>query len=136
MIPQTTTSIKGQAGGLALVRKYGHEHMRDIGRLGGHPRALTIDDIKQSIAPAAQKSEKEESHRKGLKELLRLWKQKQACSKIIAQEQACCQLAEAAGGKEGLGFAMSPYSPRPVCRPERNREPGSLLLKELTGEPS
>jgi len=80
---------KGQAGGLALVQKYGREHMENIGCLGGRPRAPTIDNIPASIAPAAKKRRKEIRRRESLKELLGLWEIKQASSGIIAQGGAC-----------------------------------------------
>ena len=77
---------RGQAGGLALVRKHGRAYMGEIGRLGGRPRASTINDIITSaMASGAQNCEKEEAHRKGRKELLGLWKEKQASTEIITQ---------------------------------------------------
>jgi len=84
MIPETAISIKGQAGGLALARKYGQEHFRNIGRVGGRPRAKTLSVIqaeqRQQQASSAplhflNKNEKEERlSNKSLGELKALWK--------------------------------------------------------------
>ena len=119
MISETTIVIKGQAGGLALVRKYSREHMRDTGRLGGRPRALTIDDIKQNIIPVAQI--KERGHGKGLSGLLGLWRQRQACSAIIAPGQACLQ-PEVVGRETRTGVSAPSFLPV-ACGPGCNRGP-------------
>ena len=119
MIPETTTAVKGQAGGLALIQKCGRDHMRDIGQLGGRPRALTIDDINRNIAPAAQIKERE--HGKGLKELLGLWRQRQACSAIIAPGRICLQ-SEVVGRETRTGVSAPSFLPV-ACGPGCNRGP-------------
>lgn len=96
-----------------------------MNRKGGRPRALTIDDIRQGIASVAQI--KEERHGKGLKELLRLWKQRQTCSAIIAQEQTCCQL-ETTGRETRIGLDAPAFSPSRVGLAVIG-VPGSLLVK-------
>jgi len=119
VISEATTPVRGQAGGLALVQKYGREYFSVIGRLGGRSRALTSDDINRNIAPAAQIRERR--HGKGLKELLRLWEEKQACSSIIAQGQACCQLGETAGRETRTGVGTTPGLLPVPCGPGCNR---------------
>ena len=139
MIPETLTSIKGQAGGLALVQKYGQEHLEEIGRMGGRPRALTVDDINRNIASVAQIKERGH-HGKGLKELLGLWRQKQACSAIITQEQACFQ-SGAVGRETRTGLSGPAFSPSRVglaviavpAAPPPIKELASELAEPATG---
>lgn len=139
MIPEITTAHKGQAGGLALVQKYGQEHMKDISRMGGRPRALSVGNINRNMASAAQK-EKEERHGKGLKELLRLWKERQACFAVV--EQACLPKGVAGcwhsqpGNQGGEGHPR--FLPVPCGALTVIGDPGnpSSQIKESTNEPS
>ena len=91
----TATKLnKGQAGGLALTQKYGREHMRAIGRKGGRPRSLTVEDIIPNVAPASPEQGKEQRHEESHGELLRLWKIKQASLCILPKSEACLSSAE------------------------------------------
>jgi len=36
---------KQQKGGIALLEKYGTDYMRALGKKGGRPRSITINDI-------------------------------------------------------------------------------------------
>jgi hypothetical protein len=86
----TATQLnRGQAGGLALVRKHGHHHMSEIGRLGGRPRALMIGDIPPAAA-ANRRNGKEQRHGKSLGELRRLWRERQAASDKTGGLDAAC----------------------------------------------
>jgi len=42
---------RGQAGGAALVERYGNEHMREIGRKGVRPRSKNIHEVFASRQP-------------------------------------------------------------------------------------
>ena len=86
----TAKLLRGQAGGLALTQKYGREHMRAIGRKGGRPRALTSADIIPSIASAPHEQGKEQWHGKSHRELLRLWRERQAASDTTGGLGAAC----------------------------------------------
>ena len=85
---------KGQAGGLALTQKYGREYMQAIGRKGGRPRSLTVEDIIPTVASVSPGQGKEQRHEKGHGELLRLWNIKQASSYILPKGGACLSSGE------------------------------------------
>lgn len=67
----------GRQGGLVTYRKYGREYMRQLGRKGGRPHALTLEEIKQQAALSAQNAKKGGMATSGLpsslKELKRLY---------------------------------------------------------------
>jgi hypothetical protein len=77
----TATKLnRGQTGGRVLIQKYGREHMRIIGQAGGRPRALTVKDIIPEAVSADSGNGKGQRHGKSLKELLGLWRERQAAS--------------------------------------------------------
>ena len=92
---ETTTQLlnRGQAGGLALVQKHGRQHMQAIGRKGGRPRSLTVEDI-TPIASATCEQEKEKRHGKSRVELLRLWNVKRSSSCILPEGEDRLSSAE------------------------------------------
>jgi hypothetical protein len=48
--------ICSQAGGLAVVKKYGSAYFSSLGKKGGRPRALTIEGLRSvSASPAVSK---------------------------------------------------------------------------------
>jgi len=49
-----TKQQAGQIGGLQTFLRYGRSHMSRIGRNGGRPRALTINQLGQQLALEAQ----------------------------------------------------------------------------------
>jgi hypothetical protein len=42
-----TRKDSGRIGGLATLKRYGKDQLRDWGKLGGRPRSLTYDEIRQ-----------------------------------------------------------------------------------------
>jgi len=42
-----TRAEAGRAGGMATLARYGREQLREWGKRGGRPRALTYDEIRQ-----------------------------------------------------------------------------------------
>ena len=42
-----TRRDSGKKGGLVTLERYGREQLRDWGKLGGRPRSLTYDEIRQ-----------------------------------------------------------------------------------------
>ena len=49
----------GRMGGMVTYFRYGSEGMAERGRLGGRPRSITIDDIRQSQSLNATESKNE-----------------------------------------------------------------------------
>ena len=75
MVVEVLKQRHGVSGGMATLTRYGLEHYRRIGRMGGRPLSLTIEDIKRRTASSASDIKKEVMHGEGLplKELKRLY---------------------------------------------------------------
>lgn len=65
---------------MTTYRKYGREYMRQLGKKGGRPLSLTIEEIKLQAAPSVQNTKKGGMATNGLpnslKELKRLYAEK------------------------------------------------------------
>jgi hypothetical protein len=103
---------KGQAGGLAVIQKYGQEHMQAIGRKGGRPRALTVKDIIPEAASADSGNGKGQRHGKSLKELLRLWRERQAASGIAGEPSgaACLHNGERSSPEDSQHLGVGEHT--------------------------
>lgn len=92
--PQNETkSLSGRIGGLQTFLRYGREGMSARGKLGGRPRALTLEDIiRQSQpfqSPGINEQRRMDTHyvqTNNLVKLQRLWRDRQKTMKAeIAQ---------------------------------------------------
>jgi general stress protein YciG len=69
----------GRKGGQATFSRYGHEHYVEMGKKGGRPRALTLDEIirRSELQKSKENIAKEPYRGDSLKMLKKLWRDRQ-----------------------------------------------------------